>query len=887
MSDIEVHQQFHGYRNGHQLLASTVMLTSADQDTLNYLSDISGSLDPRQTFEPYLTGYPLPSGDFYVLARTWQELTARRAGCVFTRSLVFSIRQWLDLNSLGSAAQALAGDEIPEVEDSVAFVDEYYVPIPIVEDERLGAMAEKLFLPDGRPVVVFGLSSAVEISLRTIEAAWPRFRQQFSFSTLALSPRSIEGHPLQLQFAPNSSQGKFAAWKGARIGNSRREENSPPSKAGKLLAAKVFTQKVPDLKSLDRSGLFWSEGKNIDPRLGVVLLWNELSSKADHSESALLGLIDISSTLSARDADALLQIQRPILTHLQRVSTSHDLSENFPFLVAISEKLAHRTPVDWLRKAVSKAIEQTAVRQPRDVLLKFVEVDSSDNWIQLAARDGAASAFFSLEPAQLEEIGEDENSLLKVFLLSATRRPLAGVLIELLQGREVLLNELILSGERIFGVGDFERASSAVVGYLWEKDHILVLETILRSKRFRFDAGNIAFAFANNSRASDEFIKALAELDVIQPHIFELQQDLLRRERTEKADMFLVSSLLVKPEAFGKFVAERTLPRRRAADIVFQIVDKSSKKALSAFLEAWETDKVVDLLIETRSCRPFHLNKVLTGVRTPTDQLLNGALVYFSSKIEANSEGLPQLACEIARLSFLVEGDIANEALQVISSFLGDSGDMEFDGVRLVPHGAPPAVVERNLTFLGAYVASRDSKSFSNHAELATEMISYGLKRMSASTWKLLVPLVRGDRFKPEVAHVEFASKLVSASIELTRSDVSELLNIMFPIVHEALKQQRRSPSVFSFFFLSDWDKCKAARKSLVAAYMRSVWPVSDLLKIAASIGELRSILSLIDDQPGSQDYIERVFATIDELPEDVRREISLEDRSVRSLGLG
>ena len=769
----------------------------------------------------------------------------------------------------------------------MAYVGEDYVPIPIVQDDRMGCIAEKLFLHDGNPIVVFGSNSAVEISLRTIEASWPRFRQQFSFSTFALSPRFIDGHPLQLQFALNSSQGKFAAWKGVRIGNSPRGENCGLSKAGVLLAAKAFTLNVPNLKSLDSSGLFWTGENNTEPRLGVVLLWNDLSSKADHSESALLGLIDISSTLLTRDADALLEIQRPILTHLQKASTSQDVTNDLPFLVAISKKLAHRTPVEWLRKAVSEAIEQTAVRQPRDTLSEFVDVDSSDNWIQLAARDGAASAFSTLEPAQLEEIGEDEDSLLKVFLLSATERPLAGVLIELLEGREVLLNELILSGERIFRDVDFERASSAVVGYLWEKNHIMALETILASKRYNFDAGNIGFGFKSNSRPSDEFIEALVELDVIQPHIFELQQDFVQRERTEKTDLFLVSSFLMKPDAFGKFVADHSLPRRRAADIVFQVVEKSSKKALSAFLEAWETDKVVDLLIETGSCRPFDLNKVLSGVRTPTDQLLNGALAYFSSKIETGSEELQQLACEIARLSFLVEGGIANEALQAVFAFLGDDGEMEFDGVRLVPHGAPPTVVERNLSFLGAYVATRDSKSFSNHTELATEMVSYGLERMSASTWKWLAPLVRGDRIRPEVAHIEFASKLVSASIELTRSDVSELLNIMFPIVHEALKRQRRSPSVFSLFFFPDWDKCKAARKSLVAAYMKSVWPAIDLLKIATSIGEVQSILSLIDEQLGSQDYLDRVVASIDELPEDVRREISLGHRSMSSLDLG
>lgn len=876
MPDIEVHQQFHGYKNGHQLLASSVTLTTADQDILNYLSDISGSLEPKQTFAPYLTGYPLPSGDFYVLARTWQDLTARRAGCVLTRSLIFNTQQWLSLKSLGSVAQVLAADEIPEIDANTVFLGMDYVPIPIVEDERMAILAEKLFLPDRKPIVVFSSNSAVEISLRTVEAAWPRFRQQFSFSTFALSPRSIEGHPLQLQFAPNNSQGKFAAWKGARVGNTRRGGENGTSKVGVLLAEKAFTRSVPDLKSLDSSGLFWTEENLTDPRLGMALLWNDLSSKADHSESAVLGLIDISSTLSARDADALSQLKKPILTHLKRASNSQDIVTFLPFLVALSEKLARRTPADWLKEAVSEAVKQTAARQPHEILSKLVTVDPSDNWIQQATRGGAASAFSSMDPQQLEEIGEDENSLLKVFLLSATERLLAGALVERLQGREEILNELIISGEHIFGKAEFERASSAVAGYLWDKDHVPVLETILASKRYQFNAGDIAFAFAKNGRPSDEFIKALAELEVIRPHIFELQKELLRRDQTAKSDLFLASSFIVKPEAFADLVADRSLPRRRATDLVLLIVEKSSKKALAAFLEAWETDKVVDLLIETSSCRPFHLSEVLSGVRAPTDQLLGSAFKYFSSEIESDSEGMSQLACEIARLSFLMAGDLADEALQAVSAFLGDEGKLEFANVRLVPPGAPTVVVERNLSFLSAYVAARDSKSFPNHAELATEMVTYGLQRMSASTWKSLAPLVRGDRSRPETTHVEFASKLVSASLGLTRSDVSELLKIMFPIVHEALKRQTRSPSVFSFFFFPDWDKCKAARISLVEAYMGSSWPASDLLQIAADIGEIRSILYIIDNHPGSQEYLERVVAAIDELPEDVRRDISL-----------
>ena len=89
-----IEQQSHGYKNGHQLLATSVRLARGDQDVVDRLSDISGPLRPGETFDPYLTAYPLPSGNFYVLARTWQDLKAARAGCVLTRSLLVPMGVW-------------------------------------------------------------------------------------------------------------------------------------------------------------------------------------------------------------------------------------------------------------------------------------------------------------------------------------------------------------------------------------------------------------------------------------------------------------------------------------------------------------------------------------------------------------------------------------------------------------------------------------------------------------------------------------------------------------------------------------------------------------------------------------------------------------------------
>ena len=90
----KISQQIHGYQGGHGLLRGNVKLSREDQDLVDRLSDIAGPLRPSELFEPYLTTYPLPSDQYYVVARTWQDLDAPRAGCVLTSSMFVPMGVW-------------------------------------------------------------------------------------------------------------------------------------------------------------------------------------------------------------------------------------------------------------------------------------------------------------------------------------------------------------------------------------------------------------------------------------------------------------------------------------------------------------------------------------------------------------------------------------------------------------------------------------------------------------------------------------------------------------------------------------------------------------------------------------------------------------------------
>ena len=117
---ITIDTQIHGYRQGHELLASSASLSKADQAIVDRLSDIAGPLRPGEVFEPYLTTYPLPSGRHHVLARTWQDTGVPRAGCVKTFSLLIPKNDWASAQSLLPFVAMLNSERFPKTAEQLS-----------------------------------------------------------------------------------------------------------------------------------------------------------------------------------------------------------------------------------------------------------------------------------------------------------------------------------------------------------------------------------------------------------------------------------------------------------------------------------------------------------------------------------------------------------------------------------------------------------------------------------------------------------------------------------------------------------------------------------------------------------------------------------------------
>src|ERR1700754_317149 len=119
-----VQQALHGYRDGHRILAASVSLEDADRRQMLTLSD---SPDAKQIAPgvPLFNGYPLPSGEFFVLAMTWPASEIRRPGCVWTHSL------WLPPDTLRepSLASLLGCFRRPQGEESFSGYSHELTPI--------------------------------------------------------------------------------------------------------------------------------------------------------------------------------------------------------------------------------------------------------------------------------------------------------------------------------------------------------------------------------------------------------------------------------------------------------------------------------------------------------------------------------------------------------------------------------------------------------------------------------------------------------------------------------------------------------------------------------------------------------------------------------------
>jgi hypothetical protein len=194
---IQLQQTLHGYGDGHQLLASSLNLSRDQQWQLLVMSDLSGP-SFRSGFDSYLTGYPIESGGYYCLARTWFAPELPRPGCVWTHTILISDTDVAQIADFGSILSHFRRPTSNEDLDSYT--------TPIIADSGKGFatsqdldsnVARKLlsFLygsPLHRVILISESSRTYEqLVIALLSQQWPRLRRSFRFCTGSLAIRDL------------------------------------------------------------------------------------------------------------------------------------------------------------------------------------------------------------------------------------------------------------------------------------------------------------------------------------------------------------------------------------------------------------------------------------------------------------------------------------------------------------------------------------------------------------------------------------------------------------------------------------------------------------------------------------------------------------------------
>lgn len=187
MSNI-IHQTFHGYDNGHKLLASSVDLSTKAKNILLRESDSPGEEFHHQARTCY-SGYPIAESGIYVISKTWVAKEISRPGCVWTHSLLIPF-------ALLARHEGLNPIDLNVLLSSRKEIDEYNTLQPIDfkstihpnSEENLIPLFSEIFKNDAQTIINSKDISFLNI-IYILNKLWPKMKREFSFKTWA--PKNI------------------------------------------------------------------------------------------------------------------------------------------------------------------------------------------------------------------------------------------------------------------------------------------------------------------------------------------------------------------------------------------------------------------------------------------------------------------------------------------------------------------------------------------------------------------------------------------------------------------------------------------------------------------------------------------------------------------------
>ncbi|HBO2529472.1 hypothetical protein OLM64_28410 [Pseudomonas aeruginosa] len=851
--------QIHGYRKGHQLLASSVTLSKDDQAVVDRLSDVAGPLRPKEQFAPYLSAYPLPSGTYYVIARTWQDLTVSRAGCVRTKSVLIDAVDWSLRPPLIPILRLLGSTELPTEMSAVRIeleeqLEERLPPTPTFSASEL---LEALFLEDAKPVVVFDAPDPELIALRLLTALWPDIRRRFSLSTFALSPRRIGGRDLDLVFAPLNAKAKFSDWPGRRVDG--RSSQIDRHKWTGAIVRRVFEEPIPRLLSDREIDLLGDRDADSAAALRIALLWDELLDKLPQTPTAALGLFDIANSGMVSNAAAIKLLEPRLAEATRRAAGSLPPNDAWDFVGAITRKMqGHDMPAGRI------AVEQLA---------EYLAEHAPDGAVSLLRQPDPKGAIDGLIPSIAIGLGNGAAPRVERVLVEAT----TDIIARLVSQGGALTSRVAVDDGLIRRMGVVltdvdqelaERAGMTLLPFLIEDRQLSAAAPIFN----RLDSQGVAAELRWLGEANGFQAKRLSTM-------------LIRRAR-EVGAMPAVRDVLISSDASAQrdallartvdpigadvlwLLDEKRLPKTTSTALLMSVLERADDKQFAALLSDEEIgermvarvpDKAVDMLVRVALQDCLSINAYISVIKSVIPK------VGDSQKHDIAERALDRC------LRNRFEGDEAG----FLSTLLGILG-AQIDGKRVASSGLGNSInaelASRNLiVFEMAPSAARQRivRAVDEIARVLQQRYSCDLAETANDACARLIFDAEKTSY---ISLVDAAGRLMPLLLSSRHKPVSLMIAALFPIIYRELAKADDAPDILKFIPFFDWDRCKNARHGLVEAFMSSNWRAGDLALTAYRCGDVGKILGRVSKLPGGEEYLLRVENDLSRLSSDGQR---------------
>ncbi|WP_234086937.1 hypothetical protein [Azonexus sp. R2A61] len=863
MQQSVVHQQVHAYRGGHELISSSIKLEERDQDLIDRLSDLAGPIGPGDQFDAYLTLYPLPSANYYVFARTWQDFSAARAGCVVTRSLIVPIAFWESSTGILAALYS----ELKEFKRADAGVSDIVVasnpcaPFKPIRDGMTAELLEALFLESRQPIVIVDTPNADLVTLRLMEAFWPSLRRSFSACTHAYSPRGIEGRPFDLLFAPSGAWSNYGHWQGRQIDG--RSLSKPRHRWTEFLSQRIFENPIP-MPLLGAFGSLNLSSDDIDEStLRLYLMWNELEQRAESSPQAVLGLLDIAST---RKDPKLIESLFPLVDRsLELAAGSFAPPDLLAYLQTLLGKFPSSLPPKTILRKIRKHTLEASLLEPRAALDTLARAPENPIPVVMVAGIGdglAASSSLTNLIAPVLGLGRDAVQLLLGF-----SKKFAGRFIQMVEEAEDLKTYQHLAA--ILETRDQVRRSRLrrnILPHLrspgWEES----LKVLLISSTPASISSAVKALWGANKLEIEKFGLALRDAADDPKKLGALRSALVCLPSSSAIDCVVISTVGMNEQDVNWLFTSAS-ERSRKSRWSEMLVDRATEWEIRALPE-----RSIEILISLLETGLPKTARHMAELLVQSQSVLNRSIHIVGSLI-------PCVDAHVADrlVSMGIEGILtgrANCELNESATFFNSHANKvpPRDLVLMLVGGRSDVErVSNNLMLLEGAPDSIKSNIAPSVDDLSDSLSKrHGLvpSKDAIDSW---ADFIQFSGNIAESAQFRAASTALEYAFQRKHLDVSSLVVTCFPIVYENLRQGRSTPSFLSHFIFVDWDRCRTARNELVDAFLGSVWPPSNLIVTAIYVDELQEVINILMRKKSGREYLERMASDLVDLPETLR----------------